>query len=233
MKYGYCRISTPSQSITRQVRNIEAAHPDAKIVCEVFTGTTLARPKWENLRRKLRAGDEIVFDSVSRMSRDADDGFTLYRELYDKGVKLYFLKEPHIDTSVFKENLERQIGALASTGNAATDELLNGIRDALNVYMMRIAEQQIRLAFDQAQKEVDDLRQRTREGMETARQNGKQIGAVEGKKLVTKKSMKAKDVILMYSRDFGGVLKDADLIKVCGVSRNTFYKYKRELAKGE
>ena len=229
MKYGYCRISTPSQSITRQVRNVQAAHPDAKIITEVFTGTTLDRPKWENLRRKLREGDAVVFDSVSRMSRDAEDGFTLYRELYDKGVNLYFLKEPHIDTSVFKENLDRQICAMASTGNAATDELLNSIRDALNVYMMRIAEQQIRLAFDQAQKEVDDLRQRTREGMETARQNGKQIGAVAGKKLVTKKSMKTKDIILMYSRDFGGVLNDADLIKICGVSRNTFYKYKREL----
>lgn len=230
MKYGYCRISTPSQSIARQVRNIQAAHPDAKIITEVFTGTTLARPKWESLRRKLQAGDAVVFDSVSRMSRDAVDGFTLYRELYDKGVNLYFLKEPHIDTSVFKENLDRQIYALASTGNAATDELINAIREALNRYMMRIAEQQIRLAFEQAQKEVDDLRQRTREGMETARQNGKQIGAVNGKKLVTKKSVKAKELIAIGSRDFGGTLSDAEMIKICGVSRNTFYKYKRELS---
>ena len=230
MKYGYCRISTPSQSIARQVRNIQAAHPDAKIITEVFTGTTLARPKWESLRRKLQAGDAVVFDSVSRMSRDAVDGFTLYRELYDKGVNLYFLKEPHIDTGVFKENLDRQIYALASTGNAATDELINAIREALNRYMMRIAEQQIRLAFEQAQKEVDDLRQRTREGMETARQNGKQIGAVNGKKLVTKKSVKAKELIAIGSRDFGGSLSDADMIKICGISRNTFYKYKRELS---
>lgn len=229
MLYGYCRISTPTQSITRQVRNISAAFPSAKIIEEVFTGTTLARPKWENLVRKLKPGDEIVFDSVSRMSRNAEEGFTLYRELYGKGVNLYFLKEPHIDTRVFKENLDRQIGALASTGNEATDELMNSIRDALNVYMMRIAEQQIKLAFEQAEKEVEDLRQRTREGVQTARLNGKQIGAVKGKKLVTKKSIEAKEKIRKYSRDFGGPLSDALLIEVLGVARNTFYKYKREL----
>ena len=131
---------------------------------------------------------------------------------------------------VFKENLDRQIYALASTGNAAEDELINAIREALNRYMMRIAEQQIRLAFEQAQKEVDDLRQRTREGMETARQNGKQIGAVNGKKLTTKKSVKAKELIAIGSRDFGGTLSDAEMIKICGISRNTFYKYKRELS---
>ena len=31
MVFGYCRISTPSQSIDRQVRNILAAYPTAKI----------------------------------------------------------------------------------------------------------------------------------------------------------------------------------------------------------
>lgn len=229
MLYGYCRISTPSQSITRQVRNIAAAHPSAKIVEEIYTGTTTARPKWEQLRRKLRRGDAIVFDSVSRMSRNAAEGFTLYRELYDEGVNLYFLKEPHIDTSVFRENLEKQIGTLTATGNAATDELLNSIRDALNVYMMRIAEQQIRLAFEQAEKEVQDLRERTREGMETARQNGKQIGAVEGKKLTTRKSVAAKEIIRKHSKDFGGTLTDVETMKLCGIARNSYYKYKREL----
>ena len=37
--YGYCRISTPTQNIDRQIRNIKAAFPDAHIVQEVYTGT--------------------------------------------------------------------------------------------------------------------------------------------------------------------------------------------------
>ena len=45
---------------------------------------------------------------------------------------------------------------------------------------MELAKEQIRLAFIQAQKEVDDLRQRTKEGIETARRDGKQIVQKKG-----------------------------------------------------
>ena len=44
------------------------------------------------LLKIVRAGDTIVFDSVSRMSRNAETGFQIYQELYDKGVELVFLK---------------------------------------------------------------------------------------------------------------------------------------------
>lgn len=44
--YGYCRISTPQQSITRQIRNIKAEYPKAIILEEAFTGTKMNRPKW-------------------------------------------------------------------------------------------------------------------------------------------------------------------------------------------
>lgn len=43
--YGYCRISTPQQSITRQIRNIKAEYPKAIILEEAFTGTKMNRPK--------------------------------------------------------------------------------------------------------------------------------------------------------------------------------------------
>ena len=54
--------------------------------------------------------------------------------------------------------------------------------EGVNRYLMELAKEQIRLAFEQAQKEVDDLRQRTVEGMLTAKKNGKQIGQVKGAK---------------------------------------------------
>ena len=87
----------------------------------------------------------------------------------------------------------------------------------------------IRLAFAQAQKEVDDLHQRTREGMLTAKLNGKQIGQERGRKLVVKKAATCKDAIKKYSKDFDGTLCDADCIRLIGIARNTYYKYKREL----
>ena len=70
---------------------------------------------------------------------------------------------------------------------------------------------------------------RTKEGIETARLNGKQIGQRQGAKLTTKKSVSAKEIISRHSKDFGGTLSDAEVMKLAGLARNTFYKYKREL----
>ena len=99
----------------------------------------------------------------------------------------------------------------------------------INAYLLELAREQIRLAFGTAQKEVDDLRQRTREGIATARLRGKQIGGRPGVKLHIKKEQPAKDIIRKHSTTFGGSLKDAECARLAGISRNTFYKYKREI----
>ena len=110
MIYGYCRISTDKQNIERQIRNIQKAYPDAIIKQEIYTGTkTDGRKMFEYLLKTVRAGDTIVFDSVSRMSRNAETGFKIYQELYDKGVELVFLKEPHINTATYKKALSNNI----------------------------------------------------------------------------------------------------------------------------
>lgn len=106
--YGYCRISTAKQSIDRQIRNIKAEYPTAHIVQEAYTGTSIFRPEWLKLYRILKSGDTVVFDSVSRMSRNAEKGFALYEDLYHKGVRLVFLKEHHIDTETYKKSPVRQ-----------------------------------------------------------------------------------------------------------------------------
>ena len=49
MIYGYCRVSTTHQRITRQVNNILEEFPKAQIIKEFFTGTTQNRPQWEKL----------------------------------------------------------------------------------------------------------------------------------------------------------------------------------------
>lgn len=222
MIYGYCRISTNKQNIERQVRNILAAYPSAIIVKEVYTGTKFqGRKELDKILKTIRPNDTIVFDSVSRMSRNSDEGYTLYEELFNKGITLVFLKEPHINTDTYKKAIS---GSIAMTGTNA-DYILDGV----NKYLMALAKEQIQIAFDQAQKEVDDLHQRTKEGIETARLNGKRIGLEKGSRLTTKKSLAAKEVIRKHNKDFGGSLSNKDTWKLAGISKMTFYKYKNEL----
>jgi DNA invertase Pin-like site-specific DNA recombinase len=222
MRYGYARISTKKQSIERQIRNIKKEYADAVIVEERYTGTTADRPEWNKLYKKVKTGDTIVFDSVSRMSRNATEGFKLYEELYKKGIDLVFIKEPHINTETYKKALKSNIQMTGTN----VDYILQGV----NKYLMELAKEQIRLAFEQAEKEVDDLHQRTREGIETARLNGKQIGQKRGATLNIKKKEPMKKEIRKKSKSFDGAMSDADLIKVLGIARNTYYKYKKEIS---
>ena len=94
--------------------------------------------------------------------------------------------------------------------------------------MMALAEEQIKAAFDQAEKEVTDLHSRISQGMREAKKNGVKIGLPQGTTLTTKKSIECKTIIQKHSKDFGGTLEDPDVIKLCGCSRNIYYKYKRE-----
>lgn len=224
MYYGYVRISTAKQNIERQIRNIKEVYPTVTIVQEVYTGTNIYNRKELNkLLKVVKTGDTIIFDSVSRMSRNAEEGFKLYEQLYNRGVNLVFLKEPHINTDTYKQALTNNV-PLTGTN---VDFILEGI----NKYLMALAKEQIKLAFGQAEKEVKDLQQRTKEGINTARLNGKQIGQVKGSKLTTKKSISAKEQIQKYSKDFNGTLNDTDTMKLVGISRVTYYKYKKELKK--
>ena len=230
MIYGYCRISRKTQNIERQERNILNTFPDAYIIKESFTGTKLiGRKELDKLLKRVKSGDTIVFDSASRMSRNEQEAMDLYEMLFNAEINLVFLKEPHINSEVYQRALNNQIHISLGTGNEATDKFIGEIIDALNRYTIDLAKEQIRIVFAQAQKEVDDLHKRTSEGLITARLNGKQIGMRKGAQLTVKKAAPAKEIIRKHSKSFQGTLSDQECLKLTGVSRNTYYKYKREL----
>lgn len=161
--YGVCRVSTRKQNIERQLRNILAHYPDAIIIKDKFTGTKIdGRENFEKLLKILQPGDTLVFDSVSRMSRNADEGCELYEKLFNANINIIFLHESHINTEVYRRALDNQIKLHSQTGNNATDTFINAIIAALNQYTIALAKDQIRKAFEQAEKEVKDLQRNTK-----------------------------------------------------------------------
>ena len=230
--FGYARVSTKMQKTERQIENIKKAFPEAVIIAESYTGTKMDRPKWNELYKQLKKGDTVVFDEVSRMSRNAEEGFQVYKELFGEkclqiclGAELVFLKESTLNTSNFREAMQAKI---ALTGSDV-DLILEGV----NKFLMKLAENQIKSAFETAEHEVDFLHQRISEGVRRAQADGKRVGTEKGRKLTTKKSIESKEIIKKHSKDFGGSLNDIELMKMTGLSRNTYYRYKRELKEGD
>lgn len=232
--YGYARVSTRHQSLDRQITNIRAAYPDvSEIVTEKFTGTKLDRPAWNRLYKKLAAGDTVVFDEVSRMARNSEEGFSTYRELFSRGVTMVFLKESYVNSDTYKASMEAQIPAIDVGGEEAEQELMDGIRDVLNRYIMRLAERQIKIAFSQAEKEVNFLHKRIAEGMEASGAGEKIAKARTGNSYETKKSKEMKVRIVQMAKDFNGTMTDKDVMEVLGLARNTYYRYKKQIIEAQ
>lgn len=229
MIYGYARVSTTHQKIARQITNILAVYPNAIIIREFYTGTTQNRPHWEKFITQFNKGDTVVFDSVSRMARNSEEGFKDYKSLYESGVNLVFLNEPLINTSVLDSTKSKLLNVKIKTGNAAVDSFFRGNIELINNFILAIAEEQIKTAFDQAEKEVTDLHSRISQGIREAKKNGTQIGLTKGTTLITDKSVKCKEIIKKHAVNFGGTLSDKEVMTLCKISRNSYYKYKREL----
>ena len=177
--YGYARVSTKNQRLDRQIKNIEDYCKDNKIeriYREKYTGTKMERPQFKKLLSAIDSGDTIIFDSVSRMSLSTDEGYDLYMKLLQKGIDLIFIKEPHINTSYYKEM--------------------------------------------QCRNETLPEEQR------------KQIGQKKGATFETKKAKTMKERIQKMAKDFDGSMKDKEVIEILGISRNTYYKYKKDLLSG-
>lgn len=233
---GICRKSRANQNIERQVRNILNKYPNARIIKITCSGAKVIGYKdFEKVIKEVKENKKnknykLVFDSASRMSRDSEGGCELYEDLFNHNVSIEFLKEPQINTDVFRKTLNNQIELQAKTGNEATDKLINTVIQALNYYTIALVKEQIKKVFDEAETELKNIHQRTSEGLLTAKLNGKRVGTPKGTKLTTKKSIEAKEIIIKHYKVFGnGTLNATETMKLAGIDKNTFYKYKREL----
>lgn len=224
--YGYCRVSTDHQSLDRQEITITKHYPDAEIVKEKCSGTRMNRPAWTALCKKLTAGDVIVFDDIDRMSRNAAEGFKVYQELYTRGIVLRFIKRPFVDTDVYRDTMQ-----IKPTG--ADTDFDETVIPGINAYLMRLAERQIKIAFDAAEEEVTRKHVNIREGMRASGAGEKISKARTGRTYETKKSKEMKVRIRQMSRDFDGTMTDRDVMEVLGLARNSYYKYKRQMIEAQ
>ena len=96
MKYGYMRVSTKDkQEFDRQEYVLKDYNLD-KVFEEKISGTKKAcgREQFEKLLEEVTEGDEIYFESMSRMARSMQDLIdTTNYIVKDKKAKVVFIKE--------------------------------------------------------------------------------------------------------------------------------------------
>lgn len=95
MKYGYLRVSTDKQNYERQLFVLKEHNLD-KIYEETISGTKKAcgREQFELMLSEVQEGDEIYFESMSRMARSMQDLIDTTNYLVkDRKARVVFIKE--------------------------------------------------------------------------------------------------------------------------------------------
>ena len=229
--YGYARVSTAKQSLDRQITNLTRYNANIVIYKEKYSGRNIEnRAELNKLLKVAKKGDSIVFDSVSRMSRNAEEGFTLYKELYEKGINLVFLNESNINTEVFEDSIKRVSKSFSidmQIQDKSTNNLVSSIMKAIEIYNLEFIERQIKEVFAQSEKELMDIRSRISQGIRERKAKGLRTGGSQHR--VRKDKKEKLDNIYKMSKSFIGNQKDKDLIKLLHISSVTLCKYKREL----
>lgn len=219
MKYFYARTSTKKQKIESQLDlAIEQGIKPSNIFKEQVTGTGAEREQWNKLKNKVKKGDTIIFQSIDRMSRNAEQGEKDYFDFIEKEINLKFIMESHLDSDVFKNAMDKQ---LEKTGN----KLADGILSVLEEYFKDIAKEQITLAFKRAEEEAIRIKAKVLRGLVTTnKKSGRKKGCIASNR---------KDVpinkILKLSKKFNGNLNNTELSKFLGISRPTLNNWLKEI----
>ena len=96
MIIGYTRVSSGGQKLDRQIDLLK--EQGAEIIYEeIMTGVNPKRPELEKLKIKMRKGDTVMVESLSRLGRSTKDLLKLMEEFDEAGVTVVSLKES-IDT---------------------------------------------------------------------------------------------------------------------------------------
>lgn len=220
--YAYCRVSTKDQKLERQEKNIKEYYKekleDLIFFEEKFTGTTSDRPEWKKLIKIVREGDTIIFDSVSRMSRDGEEGYNDYLNLWKRKINLIFLNEQYLNTEIFNS----QIAMYDKIENIEIDDTFSPLIKGIVETLKNILRKQIKVAFEQAEKERDDIVKRI----------------TEGQKLTIKKMGRPKRKIpeVLKNEIIDGYINSRKrdvkyFIDNYKISRKTFYNYLKDIEK--
>lgn len=94
--YGYARVSTKLQNLSRQVKVLEeyGIIPNF-IFADKYTGSDMNREELNRLLSIIKPGDTIVFKEIDRLGRDRQGVKTLIMDLLMKDVNLVCLDMPY------------------------------------------------------------------------------------------------------------------------------------------
>ncbi|MBE6112579.1 MAG: recombinase family protein [Peptococcaceae bacterium] len=210
--FSYARISTAEeralQTFARQDSALERYAKENEIEYtmqfkEDVSGKSFdERKQWKALESVLKEGDTVVFKDISRFTREAENGYSKYMELMEKGVELIFIDNLAVSTPYIK-----RLANVAQEQNLVVKTALESV-----IKLLIIVE------LDRVEQERNTLIKRIKDGIEASE---KKSGRPEGKLDKMTDELEADIKLFLNDR----TIKQIDLMNKHNISRNTLKKY--------
>ncbi|MGT2847051.1 recombinase family protein [Streptococcus massiliensis] len=110
MNYGYARVSSREQNLSRQILAIkECGVLESRIITDKQSGKDFNREGYKSLLRKLRKGDVLYIKSIDRLGRDYHEIIVQWQYLTGtKGIDIVVIDFPLLNTAEMHEGVTRK-----------------------------------------------------------------------------------------------------------------------------
>lgn len=204
--YGYHRTSTAEQHLDRGVKEI-ANYCESngmkleKIYTDQQTGKNFNRPRYTIMKEDvLRSGDTLVITELDRLGRNKQDTLKELQYYKDNNIRVMILEIP------------TTLQDLSKLDNSMAQMIMDTINNML-----------IELYATMAQAEIEKKEKRQQEGIEAKKARG------EWDDYGRPKAMDINEFAKEYKRVIDGNIRPFDLMRELGLTKPTFYRYKKQL----
>ena len=226
-EFGYCSSGCSRPQFEKQIDGINRNYPNAILIKEVYSKTMTDRTELKKLMAQLDRDDTLVVHSMDRLSRDPEVLFTYYKEMAEKGIHLIFINQPYMNTDIYLSVYEEMTSRSPVTEHPVIKKSLE-----------QLLAVQISKVLEKNWEDLQSHRSHMKESFEQARAEEKQSGTGRGKRYESRKSFMVKELIKKYNQNYDGMMNDVQTMdqirgEMGTISRNTYYKYKKELMEDE
>lgn len=189
---GYARVSSSGQNLDRQLIELRKYVSEDNIVTDKASGKNWERPGYQALNGPLglRRGDTLYVKSLDRLSRNKADIKNELKSFQAKGVILRILDLP--TTMIDFPGDQNWIG-----------EMVNNLL--------------IEVMSSMAEQERLTIRKRQREGIEAAKEKGKNLG-----RPMIEKPVNWNEIHLRWQ---SGEITAKKAMELCNIKKGKFYEF--------
>ncbi len=201
--YGYHRTSTTDQHLDRGIKAIQEYCANnnlelADIYTDQQTGKNFDRPEYKFMRNRLLNGDILIISELDRLGRNKEDTLKELCFYKDKGVRVMILEIP--TTLVDYSSLNN---------------------DMASMLMQTVNNMLIEMYAVFAQAEMQKREKRQLEGIQSMKERG------EWDRYGRPRAIDFDTFCAEYERVVRGELKPFECMRRLGMTKPTFYRYKK------